>query len=444
MRSKVRAVTDAKDDEKDDEGEESTEAEEKAEGDESSEAKKDEDESAEEGEERSSEAKKSDDDEGASEEDEDEEEEEEEEDEASPEAIARRVAALGEEDEVERIAREEEQKLAERKAKRRGKKGGGALEVAASKRLAKIGKKAKPKREVESAIEAVDPVIERGMRAEEWAKKNQKVVWGIVAAAVLGLLGYAGVAYMNRQKSIDASMALAEAVHDEQARIGDPAKDPGKEDDDDTAGPMFKTYDERREAALGKYREVSSKFPSTGAATLARLGEASVLLDKRDADGAAAAYGDVIASPLGKADNEVMGRALEGLGFAYEAKALATPADKDKDLDLALQQFKALENTDVAGFKELGMYHQARCYESKGDKAKAVEVLKQLHERLDEPGANHPLPYLEELADDRLRRLDPSALPPKESGMLGGGPHGKSLTPAQLKQLFEQHPPGQK
>ena len=47
---------------------------------------------------------------------------------------------------------------------------------------------------------------------------------------------------------------------------------------------MFKTYEDRREAALKKYREVEARFPKTGAAILARLAEGSLLLDKHEPD----------------------------------------------------------------------------------------------------------------------------------------------------------------
>jgi hypothetical protein len=435
--TKVRAVPDDED-KKDDE---TTSEEEDRDSSEESESKDEGDEkgseSDEDADDKSSEEKSDEGEDDTADEEEDEDaEEEEEEDAASPEAIARRVAALGDDDdEIAKIAEAEEAKLAERKSKRKGKRGG--LEKAASKRLAKIGTKSRPQREVASAIEAAEPSIERAMRAEDWAKKNQKTVWGVVGAIVVCALGWFGWAYIDRQKSVEASVALAQAVANENARIGDPAKDdPDKPTD---PSPSFKTYDERREAALAKYKEVSSKYPSTGAATLARLGEAALLLDKRDTDGAVTAFNDAKNSPLAKADAEVMGRALEGLGFAYEQKAQTTPADKDKDLDEALTEFKALENTDVVGFKELGMYHQGRVYQAKGDIAKAKETLKALHDRLNEPGQNHPLPYLQELCDDRLRRIDPTALPAKEQGMLGG-PTGKGLTPAQMKQIFSPKP----
>jgi hypothetical protein len=84
------------------------------------------------------------------------------------------------------------------------------------------------------------------------------------------------------------------------------------------------------------------------------------------------------------------------------------------------------------------MYHQARCYESKGDKDKAKELLKALHERINKPGEGHPFPYLQELADDRLRALDPTALPPKPSGSMAG-PGGNKMSDEQMKKLIEQY-----
>lgn len=364
---------------------------------------------------------------------------EEAEDAASPEAIAKRVAALGEEDEAERIARAEEAKLAERRrAAGGGKKKKGGLEAAASKKLAKIGTRAVPKRTIANASDAVDPLIERTTQLSKWAKDNQKVVGGLIAAGVLALLGFGGYSWWQQKQETAASIAITSAVNDERGRIGDPAKE---NDDDENRPkdprPLFKTADERREAALAKYREVESKYKGTGAAYLARLEEGSLLLDKPDVDGAIAAFEDAKSSPLAQADAEVKGRAIEGIGFAQELKARKDAANKDAHLDDALKAFRELENMDVQGFKELGMYHQARVYELKGDKDKAKELLKSLHERLAKPGENHPFPYLEQVADDRLRALDPQALPPKPSGAMGG-PGGNKMSEEQIQRLIEQ------
>jgi hypothetical protein len=367
---------------------------------------------------------------------------------ATPEAIARRVAALGEEDETERLARLEEEKLAERRKKSRegkGKKKGG-LEAAASKRLAKIGTKAPPpKRAVATAVDA-DPLIEKTAQLSKWVKKNQKSVGWLVAAAAIGAIGFAGYTYFQHKRENDASATLAAAVADQRGRIGDPAKEDEDPDRPKDPTPIFKTADERRDSALGKYREVESKFAGTGAAYLARLSEAGLLLDKQDADGALTAYNEVLGTPLAQADNEVKGRALEGAGFAYELKA-SKGADADKSRDDAIKKFHELENLDVLGFKELGMYHQARVYETKGDKDRAKELLKSLHERLSKPGEGHAFPMLEQLAEDRLRALDPSALPPKmNAGHMGGGggfgnlgaPGGKQPSEAQIREMIRR------
>lgn len=359
--------------------------------------------------------------------------------------LAARVAALGGDTAEDREAREEERKLAERRAKarkaKRGKKGGG-LETAASKRLSKIGERAVPKRAVAVAADA-DPLIERTTKLSDWAKKNQKLVTQLGAVVAVALVGLAGYMWWTQKREVDASVALSKAVADERGRIGEPQKG---EDAPAELTPVFKSYDARREAALAKYRGVIQQHPGTGAAILARLGEASILLDKREADAAIAAYTDVQGSALAAADAEVRGRALEGLGFAHELKALAAGGDKaeaGKHFDLAIKSYKELENNvDVKGFKELGMYHQARCHLAKGEKDRAKELLVSLKERtskVDETPTVHgartgAFPYLTEMTLDRLREIDPSLAPPKRFGAPGGG----ASMDLQLKQLLER------
>ncbi len=383
------------------------------------------------------EAKSSGEDESASgdeDEDEDEEDEEEEQDSASPEAIAKRLEALGgdEEEDDERLAREEEAKLAARRTKERGpkKKKKAGLDAAASRRLAKIGTKAKPrKRAVPEAVEAADPIIDRTQRFGDWAKRNTRLVQAAAVAIVLGGIGLGVYAYHEHSQTVAASAALSEAVADEQGMIGNP-------DDDDDSRPkppikVFATVAARQDAALAKYRETATTYPGTGAATLARLGEGSLLLDKQDAKGAMAAFNEVIASPLAMADPEVKGRAMEGLGFAYELEAVQKPDQKDKDLDAALQQYKQMEASDVLGFSQMARYHEARCYETKGDKAKAIEILKKLYEDLTKAGSEHLFDALKESTEGRLRRLDPTALPARKPHIGANG----ELPPELINQL---------
>ncbi len=364
------------------------------------------------------------------------------EDSAGPEAILRRVAALGEEDAGEIAAREEERKLAERKAgKKKGSKKGG-LEVAASRKLSKIGTRAEPKRQIAVASDA-DPLIEKTAKLSEWAKQNQKTVQIVGALIAVALLGVAGFLYVEHKNETEASTLLTKAVEDERARVGEPPK----EDAENPVEPplMFKTFEERRESALKKFRDVQSKYPKTGAAILSRLAEGSLLLDKHEADPALAAFTDVKGSALAAADQEVKGRAIEGMGFAYELKAAATPAEATKHLDEALKIYKELETTvDVRGFKEMAQYHQARIEQNKGEKDKAKELLVAVRERISKPDdnpANIPMgpafPYLKEVAADRLREIDPAAVPKVAPPGPGGG-GANQLTPAQIKKMMEE------
>jgi hypothetical protein len=345
------------------------------------------------------------------------------EDKFRPEAIAARVDRIGEETELDRVANAEEKKLLERK-KTQKKKG---LEAAASKRLAKIGEGTvkRPSSALGAVNPDADPLLERAARATSWIKEHRQTFGAFAAVALLGVAGFAGWTYWQDKRNGQASALLAQALSDQHGFVSD--KEP---DDDDDAKPRqlyptFKSAAERRDAAIAKYRDVQSKYPGTGAAMLAQLAEGSLLLDAGDTKGASAAYEAVKDSPLGQADGEVRGRALEGLGFADELLAQSDAANMDKHLSDALDEFEKLEHVDVNGFKELGLYHQARVQQAKGDKDKAIELLKDVQKRVSEPGQTHPFPYLEFVVEDRLRELDPTALPPKAPKTMGpGGPGG--------------------
>lgn len=350
---------------------------------------------------------------------------------ATPASILARVQALGEEDENDRISREEEEKLAERRAAAKKKS---RLESSASKKLDAIGTKPKKKKRpvVEATADEAEPkpyndaLYRRTMTLGEWISQNRKMV-GIVAAAAAaaGLVVFGYFSYTGKQNA-DASRILLEATADETGRIGAP----GKKDDDAPPDPRpeFPTIEARNASALAKYREVSSKYKGTGPAILAKLAEGSLLLDGKDADGALTAYEDARKSPLAAVDSEVRGRALEGIGFAYEMKG---------KLDDAAKTYKELENTvEVKGFKELAIYHQARVAEAQGDKDKAKGLYKTVYTRISDPLAKSPFPYLQEAVEDRLRALDPAALPAKPTGF--GAPGSNPMNEAQLKKLQEQ------
>jgi tetratricopeptide (TPR) repeat protein len=290
--------------------------------------------------------------------------------------------------------------------------------------------------------EMVDDAVARGLSsAGRWLRSNFGVLqWLFVGAIALGI-GYWVYDGRSAKRAEAASSDLMKGTLTERGRIvaGSTAK--GEEDNPDDPTPVFKSVDEKRETALASYRKVATTYPGTGAAILARMGEAGVLLDKREWDAAFAAYNDVKSSALAAADVTVRGRALEGIGLVLEGK---------KDIDGALKAFRELENTDARGLKELGMYHQARILYAKGESDKAKELLKTSRERLKStegsskapPGPlaseSRPFSFLESQIEDLLKRIDPAALAVEPSAPLPGSGVTKSATPENLKKLQEE------
>jgi len=83
--------------------------------------------------------------------------------------------------------------------------------------------------------------------------------------------------------------------------------------------------------------------------------------------------------------------------------------------------------------------------QSQGDKAKAIEVLKEVQKRVSEPGEDQPFSYLKFVVEDRLRELDPTALPPKprtdasgKGGAKAAGGNQVDMNDPQIKKILEQ------
>lgn len=283
--------------------------------------------------------------------------------------------------------------------------------------------------------EMLDDALARGMASTgRWLKTNFGALQWVIVGAIVAGGAYAAYDYRATKRQEAASAELIKGAVSERGRISGSAQSKGPDEPDDPT-PIFKSADERRDTALASYRKVVSSYRGSGAAILARLGEAGVLLDKRDWDGALVAYKDVKGSPLAAVDASVRASAVEGIGLALEAKG---------DTDGALKSFRELENTDVRGPKELGMYHQARILFAKGDLDKAKELLKTARERIKAAssaasspasGEAHPFGFLESQIDDLLRRIDPSAAP--EPAAAPGRP-SKAMTTDDLQRLQEQ------
>ena len=277
--------------------------------------------------------------------------------------------------------------------------------------------------------EMVDDALSRSANAaSRWIRKNFAAIQWVVAAGIVGAIGFGVWTWRGDKTSAEASDQLAEGVAAERGQVMAEDKRP---DDVKEIDPtkIFKTADEKDQTALAAYKKVVDQHPNTGPALLAKLGEAGVYLEKRDWPNALERYSAVSSSNLAGADPDVKGRALEGLGFAKEGKG---------DLDGALATFKELEAVDAKGFKELGMYHQSRILLKKGDKDAAKDMLKRRRDLLQIPGPDgKKLQYLSTVVDESLREIDPNLAPAAHQAPMGGA-KGNSLSPDELKKYVEK------
>jgi hypothetical protein len=274
--------------------------------------------------------------------------------------------------------------------------------------------------------EMVDDAFARSTSAAgKWIRTNFGKIQWVILAGLAAAGGYALYTSQIEKTAAAATDALVAGITVERGKVMAEDKRSDEEKEYDTS-KIYKTADERADAALAAYRKAAADHPGSASALLAKLGEAGVLLDKRDWAGAIEAYNAVLASKLATADADVRGRSIEGVGLAKEGKG---------DLDAATASFKELQAIDERGFKELGMYHEARMLLAKGDKDKAKDLLKQIHDKLVVPTPEgKPFRYLETVVDEALRRLDPSALPTK-APVIGGDAKGSAMSADQMAKI---------
>lgn len=264
-----------------------------------------------------------------------------------------------------------------------------------------------------TAGEIVDDAFARGVHAlGKWVVKNSVMLQYIVFAAMVGGIGYYGWSWYRQGKIETSSTEIGRALAAERGRVTDSSKT-----DDDVQ--VFPNAAAKLEAGVAAYRKAETTNPGSGAAILAKIGAAGILLDQKKFDEALTAYRDVKSSPLAAADQEIRARAIEGIGFALEGKG---------DSDAAQKAFKELETLSAKGMKPLGLYHQARLLAAKGDKQGAVALITSA--RADVKTAAGSLSYLSTAIDELHRRVDPASAPARTNN--------KQMTPEEFMRLQEQ------
>ncbi|MFI5300862.1 MAG: hypothetical protein ACHREM_22500, partial [Polyangiales bacterium] len=254
-----------------------------------------------------------------------------------------------------------------------------------------------------------DALMAATLRAMEWAQKRRSQLIGLVGSLVAAGAAISAFQMYRSDREAKASAMLAKGMQAEAS--------PLKKGDEPAEALKLRTFyaneDEKQKAALASYGSARAQFADTGPGILGRLGEAGVMLDRREWDGAIAAYTEVRDSKLAAADINVKMRCIEGLGYAKEGKG---------DVAGARDAFDALANLDTKGAKPLGLYHLARLDALRSDKDgkdAAINKLKAAREAVTAPGAPSAK-FLKEAIDKLLGKLDPTAVPKAPKGPPGG------------------------
>lgn len=288
--------------------------------------------------------------------------------------------------------------------------------------------------------EMLDDALARGFAATlKWAKRNRRYLEFGLLGVILAIGGYAGWDWYSTKNREEASSALMRATANADGVVQDKSEqDRLKSADKETKlelereklmdpRPRFESYKALQQEALRTYREAADQHGSSGPATLARLGEAGVLLDRKDYDGAIKQLELVLNSDLGSADESVKMTCKERLAMAHEGKG---------DMKAAADAYAQLAASSLKWYKDLGLYHQARLAMVRGDKDAAKQKFVTLKDRLKGKDAIEPSGsnrFLLAQLDAMQRELDPNAEP-----LIAPRPSANQLTPEQIQRLQQQ------
>ncbi|MBI3182309.1 MAG: tetratricopeptide repeat protein [Myxococcales bacterium] len=207
-----------------------------------------------------------------------------------------------------------------------------------------------------------DAFQKAGSQVGAWVIERRRTV---VAAGVLALLGFGGVALAN-YLAVRGEERAAQELGGALAAMSLPVEASGQT----TAGGKapYKSELEKDEAvakALGEFRQKHASGKSSAAAALP-LGHALFRLGRHDQ--ALAAFEDFLkGAPAGE---PLRATAVEGKGYVLEAKG---------ELDQALAAYDQLSREATGEFMNgMGLYHRARVLILQGKKEEAAKQLSEI------------------------------------------------------------------
>jgi predicted negative regulator of RcsB-dependent stress response len=224
------------------------------------------------------------------------------------------------------------------------------------------------------ASERVDDALVRATdRVARFIKRHFNVMQWVFVGVIAVWIGVQIFTYRKLKAEAKVGDNLGKAAHAALAgaNVEEEPAVPGMPED---PRPKFSSDADRFKAARASFEAALALKKTEGSVLLAELGLAGVDLDEGKAGEARARYERVKTHPYTQQDNELRGRALEGIALSHEVA---------NETDAALKAYRELENTGLEGFVEVALLSQARLQAESGQLAPAKESLDKLQKRLE-------------------------------------------------------------
>lgn len=227
-----------------------------------------------------------------------------------------------------------------------------------------------------SPDESPDQFVAGTMDIAEKLQPHARTITVAVVVVFLALTGWFTYQYLGERAQAQATAIYLDAldisqrpVSPEEAEDGAEAEPPAGTDAEE-----FRSADARATATLKELERLQAEHGSTKTARSAKLLHASVLYDLGRYQEAADMYRAYLS---GTPTPSLRWVALEGLGYAQEAMALATEDESARNAALtkSLETFRQIQSGDQGPHRDYALYHEARILAMLGQNAEAIAAL---------------------------------------------------------------------
>ncbi|MDY6853493.1 MAG: tetratricopeptide repeat protein [Thermodesulfobacteriota bacterium] len=211
----------------------------------------------------------------------------------------------------------------------------------------------KIKVEKKGILKKPDEFVSSSQKISNFFLENQKKILGILITLCVLILFLFGWRFYSQKTDREAYLIYNQAVQYYNS--------------DDASGTSIKEETERYNQAITSLEEVINGYSHTNVFPLALLYSGHIYYKLKKLDESIESYLRFIEKE--SSYNSLKVFAFAGLGYAYEAKG---------DYRNALVYFIKLTERDKNPFAQLGYLDLSRCYDSLGEKNKAIEACQTL------------------------------------------------------------------